>query len=189
MIAHKLKRKTNPPALQSAVAHQIAPKQLWSFREITDRWTIFFFVSNFQIRWVFVSALSLWQLWPHLLRPSLYGCQARVSGLVRQPMIKAIYNFYSCSHLLQRLHPRSLQIGQNWSRQPPNLSPFFSMLLRSSFVCMLRATKTKNYPSSYSILSLWLWLDFPCFYTLASQYASNKFTLTGTINFSCVLYI
>lgn len=84
----------------------------------------------------------------------------------------------------------SLQIEQKIGHgNLPIFHPFFKMLLLSSFVCMLRATKTKNYPSSYSILSLWLWLDFLCFYTLASQYASNKFTLTGTINFSCVLYI
>lgn len=51
---------------------------------------IFQVVNHFQMRWGLVSALSPWQLWPHLLKPSLYGCQARVSGLVRQTMIKAI---------------------------------------------------------------------------------------------------
>lgn len=51
----------------------------------------FFLVANhFQGWWLFVSESSLWQLWPHLLKSSLCGCQERVSGLARQPMEKQL---------------------------------------------------------------------------------------------------
>lgn len=191
MIAHKLKRKTNPPAWQSAVAHQTAPSELRIIRQITNnKWIDFFpscksFPNEIGFCFCLVSmttattSVETQFIW-------LPGKSFRVGETANDKsyFIIFIHVHTYCKDSIPDLY----RLGSCHEQFCPIFHPAFQCYY---FPALCACLEQKNQRTAHLHTPLCVcgygWTSSMCFYTLTSQYASNKFTLAGTI--LCPLYL